>query len=77
MIPGQKACFYGVFSRQRPDIYRCYAYGRLSWRDNDESNSIKNQRDLIHEYIDRHPDLELCMEGYDDNYTGTNFAGVR
>lgn len=68
------------FSCQKPDVYRCYAYGRLSRRDkekarrdNDESNSIKNQRDLIHEYIDRHPDLELCMEGYDDNYTGTNF----
>ena len=68
------------FSCQKPEIYRCYAYGRLSRKDkekarreNDESNSIKNQRDLIHEYIDRHPDLELCMEGYDDNYTGTNF----
>ena len=67
------------FSCQRPEIYRCYAYGRLSRkdqktrRDSDESNSIKNQRDLLHEYISRHPDLELCMEGYDDNYSGTNF----
>lgn len=67
------------FSCQRPEIYRCYAYGRLSRKDqktrqdSDESNSIKNQRDLIHEYIGRHPDLELCMEGYDDNYSGTNF----
>lgn len=67
------------FSCQKPEIYRCYAYGRLSRKDqkkrqdSDESNSIKNQRDLIHEYISRHPDLELCMEGYDDNYSGTNF----
>lgn len=67
------------FSCQKPEIYRCYAYGRLSRKDqkkrqdSDESNSIKNQRDLIHEYIGRHPDLELCMEGYDDNYSGTNF----
>ncbi len=68
------------FSSQEPAVYRCYGYGRLSKKDaekarreNDESNSIKNQRDLIHEYIDRHPDLTLCMEGYDDNYTGTNF----
>lgn len=67
------------FSCQKPETYRCYAYGRLSWKDqkmrqdSDESNSIKNQRDLIHEYISRHPDLELCMEGYDDNYSGTNF----
>lgn len=68
------------FSCQKPDVYRCYGYGRLSRRDkekarraNDESNSITNQRELIHDYISRHPDLELCMEGYDDNYTGTNF----
>ena len=68
------------FSCPETGTYLCYAYGRLSKKDaekarreNDESNSIKNQRDLIHEYIDRHPDLTLCMEGYDDNYTGTNF----
>ena len=68
------------FSCQKSDVYRCYAYGRLSKKDKeearqkkDESNSIKNQRDLLHEYIGRHPELELCMEGYDDNYTGTNF----
>lgn len=59
-----------------PDkIYRCYAYGRLSKEDGDkqESDSIKNQRDLIHTYLDHHTDLQLCMEGYDDGYTGTNF----
>lgn len=61
-------------------IYRCFGYGRLSKKDaekarreNDESNSIKNQRDLIRDYIDRHADLELCQEGFDDDYTGTNF----
>ena len=38
------------FSSQKPDVYRCYGYGRLSRRDkekarrnNDESNSIINQ----------------------------------
>ena len=37
-----------VFSYQKPEIYRCYAYGRLSRKDqntrqdSDESNSIKN-----------------------------------
>lgn len=68
------------FSSPKTGVYRCYGYGRLSRsdqekarREHDESNSIKNQRDLIHDYIARHPDLELCMEGYDDNYTGTNF----
>jgi len=68
------------FSSPKPGIYRCYGYGRLSRsdkekarRENDESNSIKNQRDLIHDFIAQRPDLELRMEGYDDNYTGTNF----
>ena len=54
----------------------CYAYGRLSKEDLDkktESDSIRNQRDLIHAYIDRDPELHLVMEGYDDGYTGTSF----
>lgn len=66
-----------LFSCQEHKVYRCYAYGRLSKRDKEdgvhESNSIKNQRALIHDYISRCPDLKLCMEGYDDDYTGTNF----
>ena len=43
----------------------CYAYGRLSKEDLDkkaESDSIKNQRELIHDYIDRDPELHLVME---------------
>lgn len=54
----------------------CYAYGRLSKEDLDkktESDSIRNQRDLIHAYIDRDPELHLVMEGYDDGYSGTSF----
>jgi len=54
----------------------CYAYGRLSKEDLDkkvESDSIKNQRDLIHAYINHDPELHLVMEGYDDGYTGTSF----
>ena len=54
----------------------CYAYGRLSKEDLDkktESDSIRNQRDLIHAYINRDPELHLVMEGYDDGYTGTSF----
>ena len=56
--------------------YRCYCYGRLSKEDGDkpESGSIKNQRDLLHDFLARRPDLELVMEGYDDGYTGTNFS---
>lgn len=61
-------------------IYRCYAYGRLSREDagkdgveKRESDSIANQRAMIHDYIAQHPDLKLVMEGYDDGQTGTNF----
>lgn len=61
------------------EFFYCYAYGRLSKEDGDkvESDSIKNQRDLIHAYIAQHPEMKLVDEGYDDGYTGTNFAGVR
>ena len=61
------------------DFFYCYGYGRLSREDfqrtgvRDESNSIKNQRDLIHKFVSDRPELQLVMEGYDDGYTGTNF----
>ena len=57
------------------EIFYCYGYGRLSREDSGkvESGSIKNQRDLIHDYVARRPELKLVMEGYDDGYTGTNF----
>ena len=54
-------------------------YMRLSVSDGDfeqdESNSIKAQRDLIHQYInekDEFKDYEI-EEFYDDGYSGTNF----
>ena len=48
------------------ELFYCYAYGRLSKEDGDkiESDSIKNQRDLIHSYIGQHTELKLEMEGY-------------
>lgn len=57
------------------EFFNCYGYGRLSREDlgKAESDSIKNQRDLIHAYVSRHPELRLTMEGYDDGYTGTDF----
>ena len=61
------------------EFFYCYGYGRLSREDyqrtgvRDESNSIKNQRDLIHKFVSDRPELQLVMEGYDDGYTGTNF----
>ena len=56
-------------------------YIRLSLADEDvggtnkdESNSVKNQRDLILRYIDSHPEFQgwQIHEFVDDGYTGTN-----
>ena len=52
---------------------------RLSVSDDDfeqdESNSIKAQRDLIHQYINEKDEFKDCEieEFYDDGYSGTNF----
>ena len=50
-------------------------YMRLSREDGDkaESDSIKNQRELIKEYLSKHPELKLVDQYMDDGYTGTNF----
>lgn len=40
----------------------------------DESNSIENQRLLLHSYIEKQDDLPgEIVEYVDDGYTGTNF----
>ncbi|NBK78580.1 recombinase [bacterium D16-76] len=51
------------------------AYYRLSKDDGNahESDSIQNQRKLIHAYLQNHPYMELVDEAYDDGYTGTNY----
>lgn len=38
-----------------------------------ESESIDNQRKLIHEFVQRHPEITLVGEQVDDGYTGTNY----
>lgn len=50
-------------------------YCRLSREDGDrmESDSIGNQRKLLEEYIENHPDLAAVECYADDGYTGTNF----
>lgn len=55
--------------------YRCAAYLRLSRSDGDqqESNSIKNQRALLNDYMGKHPELHKFDEYVDDGYSGTNF----
>ena len=59
--------------------YNCATYLRLSRSDGDqqESNSIKNQRALLNDYMSKHPELYKFDEYVDDGYSGTNFAEVR
>ena len=59
-------------------VLACYI--RLSLADGDlgngkdESNSISNQRNLLHQYIENHPEFSdwTVQEFVDDGYTGTN-----
>lgn len=50
-------------------------YLRLSREDGDklESDSIKNQRELIKEYLAKHQGLNLVDEYVDDGYSGTSY----
>lgn len=54
---------------------RAMAYYRLSEKDKKKavSDSIENQRKLIHEYVARTEGIVLVGEHYDDGYTGTNY----
>ncbi|MFR9542850.1 MAG: recombinase family protein [Rikenellaceae bacterium] len=55
--------------------YRASIYLRLSKEDGDkvESNSIKNQRDLIYHFLADKTDIEVVSERIDDGYSGANF----
>ena len=50
-------------------------YLRLSREDGDkaESDSIANQRKLLEQYLEQHPELHLAEFYQDDGYTGTSF----
>lgn len=54
---------------------RTAGYMRLSREDGDkmESDSIKNQRELIKEYVAQNKDIVFAGEYVDDGYTGTNY----
>lgn len=56
-------------------VYNVAMYLRLSKDDGDniESESITNQRKIIKEYIDKHPEMKLYNEYVDDGYSGANF----
>lgn len=61
-------------------LYKAAAYVRLSKEDiersrgeKDESNSIKNQRQLILDFVKGKDDIEIVSTPEDDGYTGTDF----
>lgn len=55
--------------------YQACEYVRLSCSNNNtnESNSITNQKRLIHDFLGNHPDIELVSEYVDDGYSGILF----
>lgn len=55
--------------------YLCASYARLSQDDGDkeESNSIVNQKNLIRDFMHKHPEFTLVREYADDGYSGVNF----
>lgn len=56
-------------------IWDTCGYVRLSREDGDkeESNSVTGQKDLIRDFLSRHPELRECDMKVDDGYTGSNF----
>ncbi len=56
-------------------VYRTAMYLRLSKEDGDkqESDSITNQRMMIEDYLNAHPEMKLMDEYVDDGYSGSNF----
>ncbi len=60
---------------KKVDVWNADLYVRLSKddRDKDESNSIKNQRDLLLDFVSRNPDIRVCSILADDGFTGANF----
>lgn len=57
------------------NLWQAAVYCRLSREDGDrpESDSIGNQRKLLMEYVEDHPELIVYDCYIDDGYTGTNF----
>lgn len=62
-------------------VYQAAIYLRLSKEDGDvaegsrpESNSISNQKDLIMDYVGRHPEIHVHSVRVDDGYSGVDFS---
>ncbi|MDR1320990.1 MAG: recombinase family protein [Gracilibacteraceae bacterium] len=63
-----------------PDVWTADVYSRLSKEDRrkdglakDESNSIKNQRDLLLDFVSHKPDIRVAHILADDGATGADF----
>ena len=61
-------------------IYHAAIYLRLSKEDGDvaegsrlESNSISNQKDLIMDFVGKHPEIHIHSIRVDDGYSGVDF----
>ena len=68
------AAMYLRLSRDDSDV------GNVTDRDGNrktESNSIRNQRELIRAFIHEHQDMELYDTYSDDGFSGSNFVEVR
>lgn len=57
-------------------VWNACGYVRLSHEDGDkeESNSVTGQKELIRDYLSRHPEMKECGMKVDDGYTGSNFG---
>lgn len=60
---------------QKTQIYKAIKYIRLSYTDDKtvESDSVANQRRLIDDFIEKHPEIEVVGEKIDDGYSGVLF----
>ena len=60
---------------RKKSSYTAAIYLRLSREDGDkaESDSIHNQRELINDFLAKHPEIKKVQEYVDDGYSGTNF----
>ena len=61
------------------ELYKAIKYIRLSYTDDKtvESDSVANQRRMIDDFVEKHPEIEVVAEKIDDGYSGVLFAGVR
>ena len=60
---------------QKTQIYKAIKYIRLSYTDDKtvEIDSVANQRRLIDDFIEKHPEIEVVGEKIDDGYSGVLF----